>query len=277
MVGPAPWLRALAAMLAVGLAGLPLPAASGDKDLKLGSTTTTENSGLMEHLIPQFESASGYRVRLVVRGTGEVLDAARRGNLDAVLTHDPEGEVALVEAGFGIDRRPVMANDFVIVGAPEDPAGLRGRADAAGALARVAAAKATFVSRGDASGTHAAERRLWTAAGIDPTGASGTWYLEAGAGMGRTLNIAAAKRAYTLVDRGTWLAFGNRRGLTLLVEGDARLVNRYSVMRVNPARHDHVNAAAARAFVDWITSPAGQAAIGDFRIGGAVAFRPTAR
>ena len=263
--------------MAIAFAGQPLPAASGDKDLKLGSTTTTENSGLMAHLIPRFESATGYRVRLIVRGTGEVLDAARRGNLDVLLTHDPAGEEALVAAGFGIDRRPVMANDFIIVGAPDDPAGLRGRTDAAAALARIAAAKTPFVSRGDNSGTHAAERRLWAAAGVDPAGASGTWYLEAGAGMGRTLNIAAAKRAYTLVDRGTWLAFGNRRGLTLLVEGDPRLANQYSVLRVDPARHGHVNAAAARAFADWITSPAGQAAVGDFRIGGAVAFRPTAR
>jgi tungstate transport system substrate-binding protein len=241
----------------------------------LASTTSTEQSGLFRHLLPQFREATGIEVRVVAVGTGQALDIARRGDADAVLVHDLEAERRFVEQGFARERRDVMYNDFVVVGPAADPAAAAGR-DAAAALARVARAGAVFVSRGDRSGTHAAELALWRRAGVDLPAARWPGYRECGCGMGPALNMAAAGDAYLLTDRGTWLAFRNRGTLRVLVEGDPMLRNPYGVMVVDPARHPHVRHALATRFADWLVSPAGQAAIASFAIGGEPAFFPNA-
>lgn len=215
-------------------------------------------------------------MRVVALGTGQALDTARRGDADVVLVHDRAAEERFVRDGFGVERRHVMFNDFVLIGPAADPARIAGLADTPEALRRIAAASAPFVSRGDRSGTHAAELRLWRAAGIDPVAGRGHWYREVGQGMGPALNTAAAQNAYVLADRGTWLAFRNRQDLRILVEGDARLSNQYGVMLVNPLRHAHVKAAEGQGFIDWILSPAGQAAIASYRIGGEQLFFPNA-
>lgn len=242
--------------------------------ITLASTTSTEQSGLFGHILPMFMRETGIVVRVVALGTGQALDVGRRGDADVVLVHDREAEDRFVAEGFAPARHDVMVNDFVLVGPEADPAGIRGLADAAEAFRRIAAARAAFVSRGDRSGTHAAELRLWQAAGLDPTAGRGRWYREVGQGMGPALNTAAASGAYVLADRATWLAFRNRRDLVLLVERDPRFANRYGVMLVDPARHPHVKAEQARALVDWLLSPAGQAAIASFRIGGEQVFFP---
>ena len=249
-------------------------AAAADREITLASTTSTDNSGLFAHLLPIFEAASGIRVHVVAVGTGQAFRLARNGDADVLLVHDRVAEESFVARGWGLERRDVMYNDFVLLGPAGDPAGIADLADAVAALARIAAAAATFVSRGDDSGTHRAERRLWRAAGIDVAPVSGTWYREAGAGMGATLNTAAGLDAYTLSDRATWLSFLNRRNLDLLVEGDPRLFNQYGVILVNPARHPHIKAAAGHIFVDWLTSAAGQAAIAAFKVGGHQLFIP---
>jgi tungstate transport system substrate-binding protein len=240
------------------------------------STTSTENSGLMDALLPAFTADTGIRVRLISVGTGQALRIGRNGDADALLVHHPGSELEFMAAGFGIDRRSVMVNDFVLVGPADDPAGVRDLADAAAALERVAERGAGFVSRGDESGTHFKERELWAAAGIDPSTAGGSWYRETGSGQGATLNVASAQSAYALTDRATWLNFGNKGELTVLVEGDPRLRNPYSAIRVNPARHPHVETAGARAFIDWLTSDRGQGLIAGYRIAGQPAFRPAA-
>ncbi len=244
--------------------------------LTLASTTSTEDSGLLADLLPRFREASGIEVRVVAVGTGQALRIARSGDADALLVHDRPSEEAFVAEGYGIERVAVMANDFVIVGPAADPAGIRGMGDVAKAFAKIAQQEAIFVSRGDDSGTHKAELRQWRAAGIDPTPASGTWYRELGRGMGGTLNTAVAMPAYTLSDRGTWLAFGNRAGLVLAVEGDPSLQNPYSVIVVDPRRHSHVKAELAQRLVDWLVSEPGQAAIAAFRVGGQQLFFPRA-
>ena len=257
----------------------------------LASTTSTEQSGLFAHLLPAFKAATGTDVRVVALGTGQALDMGRRGDADIVLVHDQPAEEKFIADGFGLRRYSVMYNDFVLIGPAADPAKARGK-DIAVALARLAAAGASsptvapFLSRGDKSGTHAAELRFWKAAGIDigaagPSGEPGkagrpAGYRECGCGMGPALNIAAATGAYLLADRGTWLSFKNRVDLALLVEGDRRLFNPYGVMVVNPARHPHVKQALAQGFVDWVVSPAGQAAIAAYRIGGEPLFFPNA-
>ena len=266
------WTVAFIAALSSAEAG-----AAGERTLTLATTTTTENSGLMGHLLPLFEAETGIEVRVVLHGTGQVLRAARAGDVDLFIAHDKEAELAFLAQGYGIERRDLMSNDFVIVGPADDPAGINGMADAAQALARIAASGHPFVSRGDDSGTHRAERRLWQAAGIDPSAASGEWYLEAGTGMGSTLNIAAGRGAYTLTDRGTWLSFGNRGDLVILAAGDPRLFNQYGITLVNPERHPHVKAAEARAFMDWITGEEGQRAIAAYQIGGEQPFHPNAK
>lgn len=256
--------------------GAPAPASrAADRSILLATTTSAENSGLLSYLLPRFERASGIRVKVVAVGTGQALKLGERGDADLLLLHHPPSEEAFVAAGFGIDRREVMANDFLLVGPAVDPAGARGR-DVLAAFRAIAASGAIFVSRGDASGTHERERELWQAAGIDPGRAVGRWYREAGSGMGATLNIAAAMGAYTLADRGTWASFANRRGLVVLVEGDPRLSNVYAVTLVNPARHPHVKVAEARALADWLGGPEGQAAIGSFEVAGTRPFRPIA-
>lgn len=264
--------RAAAALVAAAVALAPAGAAARES-ITVASTTSTEQSGLFRHLLPDFTKATGIEVRVVAVGTGQALDLARRGDADVVLVHDPAAEAAFVAEGFGVERREVMYNDFVVVGPKADPARARGR-DVAVALGRIAAARAPFASRADKSGTHAAELRYWKAAGIDAP--RGEWYRETGSGMGATLNIASGMDAYALTDRGTWLAFRNRGNLEVLVEGDTRLFNQYGVMRVNPAKHPHVKQDAGRKFVDWLVSPAGQASIARFRVGGQPLFFPNA-
>lgn len=275
--------RSVASLLATLIvAALPVcaavaAAAAQPRYITVASTTSTENSGLFRHILPQFTAQSGIEVRVVALGTGQALDVGRRGDADVVFVHDTAAETAFVSEGHGVDRREVMYNDFVLVGPAADPARVAGSRDAAAALAAISAAKSPFVSRGDNSGTHATELRLWRAAGIETAAGKGTWYRETGSGMGATLNTAAAMGAYTLSDRATWLSFANRNELRILVEGDPRLFNQYGVILVNPARHPHVKAADARSFVDWLVSDAGQSAIAGFRIGGEQAFYPNAR
>jgi tungstate transport system substrate-binding protein len=225
---------------------------------------------LFGHILPRFTAATGIRVKVVALGTGQALDLGRRGDADVVLVHDRAAEDRFVAEGYGIERRDVMYNDFVLVGPASDPAGIGALKDAAEALRRIAAANAPFVSRGDRSGTHAAELRLWQAAAVAPKSFKG--YREAGSGMGPTLNMAAALDGYTLADRATWLSFRNRQNLKRLLAGDSRLFNPYGVILVNPARHPHVPAAAGRRLVAWLTGAEGQAAIGSFRIGGEPLF-----
>ncbi len=241
----------------------------------MASTTSTEQSGLFAHLLPLFKAATGTEVRVVALGTGQALDMGRRGDADLLFVHDQAAEEKFVADGFGLQRLPVMVNDFVLVGPADDPAGVRGR-DIAAALARLAGSGAAFVSRGDRSGTHAAELRYWKAAGVDIAAARPGGYKECGCGMGPALNIAASLGAYLLADRGSWLSFRNRAGLQVLVQGDARLFNQYGVIVVNPARHPHVKRALAQGFVDWVVSPAGQSAIAGYRVGGEQLFFPNA-
>ena len=239
----------------------------------VSSTTSTEQSGLFAHLLPAFKKASGIDVKVVALGTGQALDMARRGDADVVFVHDQAAEEKFVAEGFGLRRLPVMYNDFVLIGPKADPAGTRGK-DIVVALGKVAAAHAPFVSRGDKSGTHAAELRFWKVANLEAS--KGNGYRECGCGMGPALNIAASQGAYVLADRGTWLNFKNRADLTVLVEGDHRLFNQYGVMVVNPAKYPHVKHTEAQKFVDWLTSAAGQAAIADYKIGGEQLFFPNA-
>jgi tungstate transport system substrate-binding protein len=241
------------------------------QSIVMSSTTSTEQSGLFAHLLPAFKKASGLDVKVVALGTGQALDMARRGDADVVFVHDQAAEEKFVADGFGIKRLPVMYNDFVLIGPKADPAGTKGK-DIVAALAKLSASNAAFVSRGDKSGTHAAELRFWKTANL--TDKKGSGYKECGCGMGPALNIAASSGAYVLADRATWLNFKNRADLAILVEGDNRLFNQYGVMVVNPAKHAHVKQADAQKFVDWITSAAGQGVIADYKIGGEQLFFP---
>ncbi len=262
---------ALCVLAAMLFLAAPAPAAQ-DRYITLASTTSTDNSGLFKHLLPRFTARTGIAVRVIAVGTGAALRLGERGDVDVVLVHARAAEDRFVVAGFGIERRDVMYNDFVIVGPTADPAGIMGSRDVVDALRRIARARARFASRGDDSGTHKAEMRYWRQTGVDPRAGSGAWYLEAGAGMGATLNIAAGRDAYVLVDRATWLSFRNRDRLAIAVEGDTRLYNPYGVMLVNPARHPHVKRADAMRFIDWLTSEEGRAAIAGFRLGGRQVF-----
>jgi len=255
---------------------LATPALAQERSITLSSTTSTEQSGLFGHILPLFREATGITVRVVALGTGQALDVARRGDADVLLVHDRAAEERFVAGGFATRRHHVMFNDFVIIGPAADPARIGGSRDAPAALKRIAETRAPFISRGDRSGTHAAELRLWQIAGIDPLTGRGAWYREVGQGMGPALNTAAAQNAYLLADRGTWLAFRNRQELRILAEGDTRLFNQYGVMLVNPARHPHVRANDGQAFVDWLISTPGQRAIASFRVGGEQIFFPNA-
>lgn len=257
-------------LLWLALAG---PALAQERFIVMASTTSTEQSGLFAHLLPAFKAASGIDVRVVALGTGQALDTARRGDADLVFVHDTAAERKFVAEGFATERRAVMYNDFVVVGPKADPAAVKGH-DIAAALAKLAGQGAPFVSRGDKSGTHAAELRYWKEAGVDLATARPAGYKECGCGMGPALNMASSTGAYVLADRGTWLNFRNRGDLAILVEGDRRLLNQYGVMVVNPARHPHVKKDLAQAFADWVVSPAGQAAIAGYRIGGEQLFFP---
>jgi len=251
-------------------------AAAQDKFIVVASTTSTEQSGLFAHLLPAFEKDTGIKVRVVALGTGQALDLARRGDADVVFVHDQPAEERFVAEGFGVSRRPVMYNDFVLVGPKTDPAKVAGSKDILDAMRKVAAAQAPFVSRGDRSGTHAAELRNWKDAGVDLDAKKGAWYRDTGSGMGPTLNTASSMNAYVLTDRGTWLSFRNRGDLAILVEGDKRLFNQYGVILVNPAKHPHVRKELGQAFIDWVTGPEGQAAIASYRIAGEQLFFPNA-
>jgi tungstate transport system substrate-binding protein len=259
-------------LLAVVLAAI-APLASAQEFITVASTTSTEQSGLFKHLLPEFQKATGIEARVVAVGTGQALDLARRGDADVVFVHDEAAERKFLAEGFGVKRYPVMYNDFVIVGPKNDPAGAKGR-DVVAGLKRIAASRAPFTSRADKSGTHAAELRYWKTAGIDIERDKGPWYRETGSGMGPTLNTAAGMNAYALADRGTWLSFRNRGDLVVLVEGDTKLFNQYGVMLVNPAKHPQVKRAAGQKFVDWVISPAGQSAIAAYKIGGEQLFFP---
>ncbi len=241
------------------------------------STTSTQNSGLYDALLPRFTAEAGIEVRVVAVGTGQAIKNARNCDGDVLLVHARAAEEAFVAAGFGVARADVMYNDFVIVGPAADPARVAGSRDAAAALTAIRAARAPFASRGDDSGTHKAELALWRAAGIDPAAESGTWYRETGSGMGATLNLATGMGAYALTDRATWMTFANKGGHRIAVEGDAAMFNQYGVILVSPERCPNVKAAAGQRFIDWLLSDEGQAAIAAYRRGGQQLFFPNAR
>lgn len=251
--------------------------AGADRFITVSSTTSTENSGLFKEILPKFKAETGIEVRVVAQGTGQALETGRRCDADVVFVHDRSSEEKFVAEGHGVKRYPVMYNDFILVGPKSDPAGVAGSKDITKALKKIADARAPFASRGDNSGTHKAELRLWQAAGVDLAGARGPWYRETGSGMGATLNVAAQMDAYALADRGTWLSFKNRAELAVVVEGDERLFNQYGVILVNPARCPSVKKEMGQTFIDWLVSPAGQAAIGAYRIGGEPLFFPNAK
>lgn len=263
--------------LAVGAGLLPLAAApealAQERFITVASTTSTVNSGLFDAILPLFTEETGIEVRVLSQGTGQALDTGRRGDADVVFVHARAAEEAFVAEGYGVERFPVMYNDFVVVGPQADPAGVAGTADAPAALAKIAQAQAPFASRGDESGTHQAERALWQAAGVAP---AGSWYRETGQGMGATLNIAAEMPAYALTDRGTWIAFENKGDLQVVVEGDRRLFNQYGVILVNPQRHPSVKAEDGQAFIDWLISAEGQEAIAGYQMNGEQLFFPNA-
>ncbi len=260
----------LAPVAAVGFA-------AQDDFIVVQSTTSTQNSGLFDHILPKFTEKTGIEVRVVAVGTGQALKNARNGDGDVVLVHAKPDEEKFVAEGWGVKRHDVMYNDFIVVGPASDPAGIAGLKDADHALKKIAEAEAPFASRGDDSGTHKAELSLWKQAGVDPTKASGDWYLETGSGMGATLNTAVGKHAYTFTDRGTWLSFGNKSDFEVLVEGDPTLFNQYGVTLVSPEKHPRVKAKQGQAFVDWLTSAEGQKAIASYKIDGQQLFFPNAR
>jgi len=264
---------AVLSVLLTGLLAFSLSTQAMAQSIVMSSTTSTEQSGLFAFLLPEFKKATGIDIKVVALGTGQALDMARRGDADVVFVHDQAAEEKFVAEGFGIKRFPVMYNDFVVVGPQADPANVKGN-DIVAALKKISASQASFVSRGDKSGTHAAELRFWTQATLADKKGSG--YRECGCGMGPALNIGASTGAYVLTDRGTWLNFKNKADLKVLVEGDAKLFNQYGVMVVNPAKHAHVKQADAQKFVDWIISVSGQAAIAAYKIGGESVFFPNA-
>jgi len=265
----------------IGFAALALlagvaPASAQDKSIVVSSTTSTQDSGLFGHILPMFKAKTGIDVKVVSQGTGQALDTGRRGDADVVFVHAKPQEEKFVADGFGVKRHAVMYNDFILIGPKSDPAGARGKDIVAG-LKAIKGKSAPFISRGDRSGTHAAELSLWKVAGIDIAGADkGPWYKEIGQGMGAALNTASASNSYVLADRGTWLSFRNRGDLDIVVEDDDKLFNQYGVILVNPSKHAHVKKDFGQAFVDWLVSPEGQKAIADYKIGGQQLFFPNA-
>jgi tungstate transport system substrate-binding protein len=261
--------RCVALLTLIIIAGLAAPTrviAADEKFITVASTTSTENSGLFTYLLPAFTKATGIEVRVVAVGTGQALALGQRGDADVLFVHDRPAELRFVAAGYGVGRREVMYNDFVIVGPASDPADIGGLSDAAAAFKKIADAKAAFLSRGDKSGTNEEELRVWAEAGIDVKQPGNDWYRDTGSGMGATLNTSAGIGGYTLADRGTWLSFKNRADLKILVEGDKRLFNQYGVMLVNPERHPNVKREWGQAFIDWLTSPPGQQTIAGYKI-----------
>lgn len=265
---------ALLALVIAGFTSISAATATDEKFVTVASTTSTENSGLFTYLLPAFAKVTGIEVRVVAVGTGQALAIGHRGDADVVFVHDRPAELKFVEAGDGVGRREVMYNDFVIVGPASDTAGIAGLKDSVTAFKKIAAAKAIFLSRGDKSGTNEEELRIWSEAGLDVKQPGSGWYRDTGSGMGATLNTAAGIGGYTLADRGTWLSFKNRADLKILVEGDKRLFNQYGVMLVNPERHPTVKREWGQAFIDWLTSPAGQQTIAGYKIDGEQLFFP---
>lgn len=251
-------------------------AVAQDKSIVVASTTSTQDSGLFDHILPLFKDKTGIEVKVIAQGTGQALDTARRGDADVVFVHAKAQEEKFIEEGFGVKRYEVMYNDFVLIGPKADPAGIKGTKDITAAFEAIRDKQAPFVSRGDKSGTHSAELKLWKAADIDIDAAKGEWYRDIGQGMGAALNTAGAMNAYVLSDRGTWLSFKNRGDLEVVVEGDKRLFNQYGVMLVNPEKFPTVKAEFGQSFIDWLVSPEGQAAIADYRIDGQQLFFPNA-
>jgi tungstate transport system substrate-binding protein len=244
--------------------------------ITVASTTSTEQSGLFKHMLPAFHKKTGIEVRVVALGTGQALDMARRGDADVVFVHAKAAEEKFIAEGFGVTRLPVMYNDFVLIGPKSDPAKVAGGKDITAALKKIKGESATFVSRGDRSGTHMAELALWKQSGIDIAADKGPWYRDTGQGMGPALNSASSMNGYILSDRATWLAFKNRGDLTIVVEGDKRLFNQYGVILVNPEKHEHVKKDLGQAFIDWVVSPEGQKNIADHKIGADQLFFPNA-
>ena len=251
------------------------PAVAEERSIVVASTTSTEDSGLFGYLLPIFKQKTGIDVKVVAQGTGQALDTARRGDADVVFVHARAQEEKFLAEGFGVKRFDVMYNDFVLIGPKSDPAGVKGK-DIETALRTIEMKAAPFVSRGDRSGTHTAELALWKQAGVDLATSKGAWYREIGQGMGAALNMASAMGAYVLSDRGTWISFGNKGDLAIVVEGDKRLFNQYGVMLVNPQRFPHVKKELGQAFIDWLISGDGQAAIAGYRINGQQLFFPDA-
>lgn len=262
----------LAQAVVLGSLAFSQMAFSADKSIILQSTTSTANSGLYDYLLPMFTKESGVTVNVVAVGTGQAIKNSKNGDGDVMLVHAKPAEEKFVADGFGVKRLDVMYNDFIIVGPPADPAKVSGMTDANAALKKIAEAKAKFASRGDNSGTHKKEKRLWKAAEIDPATGSGKWYRETGSGMGATLNAAVGMGAYAMTDRGTWISFKNKGDFKIVVEGDKNLFNQYGVILVNPAKHANVKAEDGQAFIDWITSAKGQEAIDSYKLGGEQLF-----
>lgn len=269
------WLTSLRLFAAVVLSVGNTQVLAQDQTIVVASTTSTQDSGLFGYLLPIVKQTTGVEVKVLAQGTGQALDTARRGDADVVFVHARSAEEKFLSEGFGVKRHPVMYNDFVVIGPKDDPAGIKGK-DVAAALQAIKTKGAPFVSRGDRSGTHIAELKLWKGAGIDIAKDHGPWYKEIGQGMGAALNMASASNAYVLSDRGTWLAFKNRGDLAVLVEGDKRLFNQYGVMLVNPAKHPAVKKEAGQRFIDWLISPEGQGAIAGFKVNGQQLFYPNA-
>jgi tungstate transport system substrate-binding protein len=264
-------------LVLASLAVFALPASAQDKSIVVSSTTSTQDSGLFGHILPLFKAKTGIDVKVVSQGTGQALDTGRRGDADVVFVHAKALEEKFMAEGFGVKRHPVMYNDFVLIGPKSDPAGIEGSKDIVAALTAIKAKASPFISRGDKSGTHAAELALWKAANIDVAGADkGAWYKEIGQGMGAALNTASASSAYVLADRGTWISFKNRGDLIIVSEGDKKLFNQYGVMLVNPAKHPTVKKDLGQQFVDWLVSAEGQKAIADYKINGEQLFYPNA-
>jgi tungstate transport system substrate-binding protein len=269
--------RTIGAAALLILAALASAAAqTADPSILVQSTTSTENSGLFGYILPKFKDKTGIDVKVVAVGTGQALKNAQNGDGDVVFVHAKEDEEKFVAAGWGVKRQNVMYNDFIIVGPANDPASIAGSKDVTTALKRIAEVKAPFVSRGDDSGTHKAELKLWKDAGIDVKAASGSWYRETGSGMGPTLNTAVGMNGYALTDRGTWISFGNKADYRIAVEGDKALFNQYGVILVNPEKHKHVKAKEGQAFIDWLVSKDGQKTIADYKINGEQLFFPNA-
>jgi len=268
----------LVSLLAAFVAAVPLASTvhAQEKSIVVASTTSTQDSGLFGHILPLFKAKTGIDVKVISQGTGQAIDTGRRGDADVVFVHAKPQEEKFVAEGFGVKRFDVMYNDFVLIGAKSDPAGIKGAKDIVLGLKTIQAKAAPFVSRGDKSGTHAAELALWKVAGLDPAGTKPSWYREIGQGMGAALNTSAAMGAYVLSDRGTWLSFKNKDALLIAIEGDKQLFNQYGIILVNPARHAHVKKDLGQAFIDWLIGAEGQNAIRAYKIGGEQLFFPNA-